>query len=127
MNAPLVPVSWGELIDKITILEIKHARITRTDARAHVAAELAALQAVYDPIRTAMIADLKERLSKVNTELWEIEDDIREHEREKRFDADFIALARAVYRTNDKRAVLKREINQLLSSDLVEEKNYAAY
>lgn len=124
-----VPVSWGELLDKITILEIKAERIADPAKTANVAKELAALRATRDeagvdltPI-SAVIGALRE----VNEALWRIEDDIRDCERQGDFGARFVALARDVYRTNDKRAALKRQVNEALGSDLVEEKSYAAY
>ena len=124
-----VPVSWGELLDKITILEIKAERIADPAKTANVAKELAALRATRDeagvdltPISTVIGA-----LREVNEALWRIEDDIRDCERQGDFGARFVALARDVYRTNDKRAALKRQVNEALGSDLVEEKSYAAY
>lgn len=124
-----VPVSVGELLDKISILEIKHARIGDGDKRENVARELNALREVRDrsvPTSPA-VATLCARLREVNEALWEIEDDIRAQEREQRFDSEFIHLARSVYRTNDQRAALKRELNELTGSALVEEKSYADY
>jgi hypothetical protein len=125
----LVPVSWGELIDKITILEIKAERIKRRDALANVRRELDALNAVVvqNAPRRAGIARLKSALRKINLALWEIEDEIRLKERDLAFDAGFTKLARAVYQTNDRRAAVKREINDRLGSELVEEKHYARY
>lgn len=107
-----VPVSVGELLDKLTILAIKLQRIDDAAKRVNIAREQ---------------EELETELRRVNEQLWEIEDSIREHERQQRFDAAFIALARAVYRTNDQRADLKRRINALVGSELVEEKSYAAY
>ncbi|MEO0425097.1 MAG: DUF6165 family protein [Pseudomonadota bacterium] len=124
-----VPVSVGELLDKISILEIKHARIDDGAKRENVARELDALREVRDrsvPTSPALEA-LCARLREVNEALWEIEDDIRAKEREQRFDSEFIHLARSVYRTNDQRAALKRELNELTGSALVEEKSYADY
>jgi Family of unknown function (DUF6165) len=124
----LVPVSWGELIDKITILEIKAERIKRREALAHVRHELGALNAVMVRApRRAGLARLKTALRKVNLALWEIEDEIRLKERAGNFDAGFINLARSVYQTNDRRGALKRRINDLLGSEVVEEKHYARY
>lgn len=126
---PHVPVSWGELIDKITILEIKAARLTSAAALQNVRRELDQLTektlALGDMAKE--VAPLKADLTRVNEALWEIEDKIRDKEAAKAFDAEFIELARSVYITNDKRAALKRQINQLLASELVEEKGYAAY
>ena len=125
--APLVPVSWGELLDKITILEIKAARITDPAARANVARELALLRDAAAPVLSQPgLAPLIDGLRRVNGALWDIEDDIRAKEAAACFDAGFISLARAVYRTNDERSALKRRINALLQSELVEEKYHAA-
>jgi hypothetical protein len=126
---PSIPVSWGELIDKITILEIKAERIKGRTARANVKRELDALNAVvaaHAP-RRGGLASLKKKLRKINLALWEIEDEIRVKEREQAFGARFVALARSVYRTNDRRGAVKREINDRLGSILVEEKHYARY
>ena len=125
-TTPMVPVSWGELLDKITILQIKQERLTDDTKRANVTTELTALSAVAGAAMlevAALLADLK----KVNEALWEIEDQIRDKERDQAFDATFIQLARAVYVTNDRRADLKREINRQLGSALVEEKSYSPY
>jgi hypothetical protein len=126
---PHVPVSWGELIDKITILEIKSTRLTSAAALQNVRNELAQLTEKTLPLgdMAHQVAPLKADLIHVNEALWEIEDKIRDKEAAKAFDAAFIELARSVYVTNDKRAALKRQINQLLASELVEEKGYAAY
>ena len=126
---PHVPVSWGELIDKITILEIKAARLTSATALQNVRNELAQLTEKTLPLgdMAPQVAPLKADLTRVNEALWEIKDKIRDKEAAKAFDAEFIELARSVYVTNDQRAALKRRINQLLASELVEEKGYAAY
>ena len=160
----LVPVSAGELLDKITILQIKAQRIGDAAKRANVAVELAALEAVavraglvaeagqapgpdgvFAPIQAvgagsdgggdavadgacqAALAPVMAQLVTVNGELWDIEDRIRDCERAGDFGPGFVELARAVYRTNDRRAALKAQINQLCGSQLVEEKSYAAY
>jgi len=123
---PMVPVSWGELLDKITILQIKQARIGDAAKRVNVTTELDALTAIAGAAMqqaAALLADLK----KVNEDLWDIEDRIRDKERDQAFDAEFIRLARAVYVTNDRRADLKRQMNSLLGSALVEEKSYRPY
>ena len=126
---PHIPVSWGELIDKITILEIKAARLTSATALQNVRNELAQLTEKTLPLgdMAPQVAPLKADLTRVNEALWEIEDKIRDKEAAKAFDAAFIEMARSVYVTNDQRAALKRRINQLLASELVEEKGYAAY
>ena len=123
---PAVPVSWGELLDKLTILEIKRERIARPDALANVEKERAILAAAaIEVLPVPGIAPLVGKLKRVNATLWEIEDEIRELEAQARFGPSFVALARSVYKTNDERAALKRQINELLNSDLVEEKSYA--
>ncbi|HKS89572.1 MAG TPA: DUF6165 family protein [Stellaceae bacterium] len=122
----LVPISVGELLDKIGILQLKAAAVADPAKRANVLHELALLDVVRQrevgpsPELDALCA----ALAAVNRELWEIEDDIRACERAGRFDAHFVALARGVYRANDRRAALKRQINELTGSDIVEEKSY---
>ena len=126
---PLIPQSWGEIIDKITILEIKSGKLTDPAKLMNIQKELRELVTArerYFPEHRGL-AQLSEKLKKVNEALWLIEDEIRDCERNKDFSAKFIELARAVYVTNDQRAVVKREINDLLGSALVEEKSYAAY
>jgi len=125
----MVPVSWGEVVDKITILEIKAERLTDPAKLANVQAELTALAAVRDEVvpPSTALTELTASLKDINLILWKVEDDIRDCERQQDFGAEFIALARAVYVTNDRRAAVKREINVLLGSALVEEKSYAAY
>ena len=121
-----VPVSWGELVDKIAILEIKAARIPEPGKLDHVQRELTALRAVRD--REGPISEAAARagaaLARVNLALWEVEDALRSLEREGRFDAEFLDLARSVYRHNDRRAALKRRISLLMDSRFVEEKSY---
>ena len=126
---PLVPVSWGEVIDKITILEIKARRISSAPAQANVRKELSLLTQTVasEVLQRDDVKDVKARLLMANERLWEIEDRIREKETGKVFDADFIALARSVYRVNGERAELKREISKLLGSGLMEEKSYSAF
>ena len=122
-------ISVGEWIDKLTILEIKLAEILQPDKLDNVRREYETLLADAAPelLTSREIAALRERLKAVNAELWRIEDEIRIKERARVFDAEFIALARAVYVANDARAALKREINRISGSALVEEKSYAAY
>ena len=123
---PSVPVSWGELLDKITILEIKRARIERPHALANVEREHRALsEAAARVIGIDGLAPLLQRLKRVNEILWDVEDAIREQEADARFGTRFVALARSVYKTNDERAAIKRAINALLRSELIEEKSYA--
>ena len=122
----LAEISTGELIDKLTILEIKLDRIDDPAKRANVAREYSILSNVL-PVEIdtdETIKHLRGELKGVNAELWRIEDDIRAEERSGRFGVEFIALARAVYQINDKRAALKREINMRTQSAIVEEKSY---
>ena len=123
--SPVVPVSWGELIDKITILEIKQERIVAPAARANVMKELRLLSDAAAPVAARDgVAALKAELRSVNERLWEIEDEIRAKEAKSDFSEGFVRLARSVYKQNDERAALKRELNRLLDSELVEEKSY---
>lgn len=124
-----VDISYGELIDKITILEIKSARVDDADKLGNIRHELAILEAIKESGIPASdeLELLTDALRHINSRLWEIEDDIRDKERVGQFDNAFIELARAVYKTNDKRAELKRRINELLGSGLVEEKSYRPY
>jgi hypothetical protein len=129
MSLISVPVSFGELIDKITILEIKAARITDAAKLANVRKELVLLESTWrsSPLSRKDISDLWSQLRAVNERLWTIEDDIRIKERQQSFDAEFIRLARSVYFENDVRARIKRSINERLGSALVEEKSYQDY
>jgi hypothetical protein len=124
-----IPISIGELIDKLTILEIKLAEITDREKLANIRREYETLlsAAPESLLASADVLALRDKLKAVNAELWVIEDEIRVKERAQAFDEAFIALARAVYVTNDRRAALKREINRLSGSALVEEKSYASY
>jgi hypothetical protein len=125
----MVPISWGELFDKIAILEIKSERLTGETALANVRAELAQLAAIADraAIKGGKLAELRAGLKRVNEALWRIEDEIRACEAGKDFGGRFVALARSVYVTNDERGRIKRDINTLLGSELFEEKQYTAY
>jgi hypothetical protein len=129
MTELLVPVSPGELIDKITILEIKSQRMTDPVKLANVRTELALLMETWQssPWSAADIRAEWAGLRAVNEKLWVVEDQIRDKERDARFDQEFIQLARAVYVTNDERAAIKKRINTRLGSTLVEEKSYADY
>lgn len=129
MSEISVPVSFGELIDKITILEIKSAQIRDAAKLANVRTELDALNRTWSANAASHtdISDARGRLKKVNEDLWDIEDRIRLKEKAQAFDAEFIELARSVYFRNDDRAAIKREINQALGSRLVEEKSYENY
>jgi hypothetical protein len=127
-NAPMVALSWGEVVDKITILEIKQQRLSSADAIANVERELAALnKVVVDASVPAALMELKMALKAINEKLWDIENQIRAKEAQGTFDSAFIELARSVYINNDLRAKLKRAINELLNSELVEEKQYTTY
>ncbi len=125
----MVETAAGELIDKITILEIKSERIADAYKLRNIRAELATLRQARDQNfpESPQLRDLTAALKNVNEALWEIEDDIREQERSKDFGSTFIELARSVYLQNDRRAELKRSLNDLLGSRLVEEKSYAKY
>jgi Family of unknown function (DUF6165) len=124
-----VPVSPGELLDKITILRIKSARMADPKKLANVRRELEALEDIWrsSPYAAVDIEGDLSALLQVNERLWTIEDDIRDKERARTFDADFIRLARAVYIENDERAAIKKRVNLKLGSTLVEEKSYAHY
>jgi hypothetical protein len=129
MNLIQTPVSYGELIDKMTILQIKLQQITDEAKLANVRNELELLDATWknDKASDTDIAEETARLLAVNQRLWKIEDDIRMKERAQAFDQEFIQLARSVYIENDERAAIKREINVKLGSTLVEEKSYQDY
>lgn len=124
-----VEISTGEFLDKLTILQIKSERIADPEKLNSIHKELSLLQDIWRESPHAAI-DLDTeiaQLKQVNEALWEIEDNIRDKERQKLFDQEFIELARAVYVTNDQRAAIKREINIKAGSDLMEEKSYAGY
>lgn len=126
---PAVPTSWGEVIDKITILEIKKKNIVQEAALQNVDRELGMLSSfVADAIAgDPALLDMKRELLDINSRPWVIEDRIREKESVRTFDAEFIELARSVYRTNDLRAAVKRRINMHLNSEILEEKSYKPY
>lgn len=127
---PTIPVSWGELFDKITILEIKSSRIQDPQKQMNIQRELDKLSEVVAQSGYSSSTATEETihgLKTINEELWCIEDDIRECERQKDFGPRFVELARSVYICNDKRADLKRQVNSLLGSELVEEKSYQEY
>jgi hypothetical protein len=129
MNEIRVPISPGELLDKITILRIKSTRMSDPGKLANVRVELQALEETWrgSPYAKSGIAADVNALLEVNERLWVIEDDIRDKERAQAFDAEFIRLARAVYFENDERAAIKRRINLKLGSSIIEEKSYAEY
>ena len=123
------PISLGELIDKITILRIKFNKINSNEAQKNISLELEKLEQILN--KTMLIdSNLKNfeiKLSNINQSLWDIEDQLREKEKEKKFDKKFISLARMVYFKNDERAKIKRMINKSFGSELVEEKSYTQY
>ena len=120
------PISHGELIDKISILEIKKERLVGSKLQ-NINKELESLKVLVDKSHLEIDVDLFSQLKQVNTNLWEIEDQIRIKEKNKEFDNEFIQLARSVYKQNDMRASIKREINQKYNSQLIEEKSYKKY
>ena len=129
MNDILIPISPGELLDKITILQIKAERIADPAKVANVKTELEMLSKVWDESVESddVITSLSAELKSINEMLWEIEDDIRDEERNRRFGERFVELARAVYVTNDDRANAKKKVNLHLNSTIVEEKSYQEY
>lgn len=127
MQDILVPVSPGELLDKITILRIKSQRMTDAAKLANVRHELALLEQTWAASGGAGVDEEIAALTRVNARLWDIEDRIRDQEREQAFDQVFIDLARAVYVENDERAAIKKRINTRLGSKIVEEKSYRDY
>lgn len=129
MSEVSIPVSYGELLDKITILEIKAERIKDPAKLENVQRELALLTEIWDTRVTdaARVDEDREKLKSVNLTLWEIEDKIRLKEAANTFDDRFVELARAVYVTNDRRAAIKKAINLALGSALIEEKSYEPY
>ncbi|HWW21479.1 MAG TPA: DUF6165 family protein [Steroidobacteraceae bacterium] len=129
MDTLLVPISPGELLDKITILRIKSARLNDQAKLANVKYELTLLEQIWRrslPNDPAVAAD-EAQLQQVNAQLWDIEDRIREHEAQQRFDTTFVELARSVYLRNDERAAIKHRINRKLDSAIIEEKSYQPY
>ena len=124
LSSILAPVSLGELIDKITILEIKQINMTGIKLK-NVNKELKLLKKILQDKNLEIDINLINSLKKVNNNLWEIEDNIRIKERNQQFNNEFIQLARSVYKENDKRASIKKEINQKYNSKLIEEKSYS--
>ena len=129
MSLILTPVSFGEVLDKITILEIKSEQIKDTEKLLNVKNELQKLLDTWTESveRTEQIDNLKSELLDVNQRIWDIEDKIRLKESRQEFDQEFIETARSVYFQNDKRADIKKQVNSLLGSELVEEKSYEDY
>ena len=124
-----IPISLGELIDKITILRIKSNKINSNEAQKNIRLELEKLEHILNT-KMSINTNLKNfeiKLSKINQSLWDIEDQLREKEREKNFNKKFISLARMVYYKNDERAKIKRMINKSFGSELIEEKSYTQY
>lgn len=128
MNTILIPVSIGELADKLSILEIKAARIDDAGKRAHVQVEREGLRTLWDAqvAAQAELADMKEQLRAINERMWDVQDALRAKEAAQVFDADFIALARSVARHNGERIQVKNAINRLAGSRFIEEKQYQA-
>ena len=126
LSTILAPISIGELIDKITILEIKQIYMTGIKLK-NINKEMKLLKNILQDKNLEINIDLIKNLKKINKTLWEIEDNIRIKESKQEFDEEFIKLARSVYIENDKRASIKKEINQKYNSDLVEEKSYKNY
>jgi methyl coenzyme M reductase subunit C-like uncharacterized protein (methanogenesis marker protein 7) len=124
-----VKISYGELFDKISILEIKQSKLTNKDDIKNVNFELNLLNKTLSKsnIKSQDINKLFNKLKKINSQLWEIEDKIREKEKYNSFDDEFVELARSVYRTNDKRSKIKKEINLNLKSEVLEVKSYQDY
>jgi len=129
MNSPKIPISWGELFDKITILQIKNENLTSESALENVEREFKQLGSILTKNfpTNADVQQFEEELRHINQKLWDIEDKIREKEKHKSFDDEFIQLARSVYITNDERSRIKRRINETFGSELVEEKSYSDY
>ena len=129
MKTPLIPISFGELFDKITILQLKIENIQDKNALKNVKNEHDELFEIYNNnfLENRNAKSLLVDLKNINKRLWNIEDDIREKERHKVFDEEFIELARNVYITNDERARIKRNINETFGSEFVEEKSYSDY
>ncbi|WP_223788430.1 DUF6165 family protein [Marinicella meishanensis] len=129
MSLVSTPMSVGELLDKITILEIKSREIKDDNKLKNIRHELALLQQTWQQtgLRSGQTDALQQSLEAINMKLWRIEDDIRICEKDKNFGETFVQLARSVYFTNDERAAIKKQINELTGSDLVEEKSYESY
>lgn len=129
----LAPVSVGEIFDKLSILQIKEKKISDPIKLSNVKIEIKELNKsiisldIYDKSSQEVLDALKTELYETNFKLWDIEDALRELESQKKFEQEFISLARQVYITNDKRAEIKKEINRLTGSDIVEEKHYSEY
>lgn len=125
----MVPVSWGELIDKLTILEIKQKYIKSHNQIENIKIEYSYLSLVFkkECKNKKTITELKEKLKKINQNLWNVEEKIRYKDLNNKFDNEFISLAKKVYKFNDKRSYLKKQININLNSELIEEKSYVSF
>lgn len=129
VKPPLVEIAIGELIDKLTILQIKSEHIRDPEKLKNILFEIELLNEArrQSVPESPELTRLEVELKAVNQQIWDIEDAVRDCERNQRFDEHFVALARSVYKTNDKRAAVKKRINELFNSRIVEEKSYAAY
>ena len=129
MKIPLILISWGELFDKITILQIKIENFQEKNAIKNVKTEYNQLDKIYNNnfLEDEIARNLYKDLKKINQKLWDVEYKIRDKERSKKIDKEFIELARNVYFTNDKRSSIKREINEAFGSTIIEEKSYSKY
>jgi uncharacterized coiled-coil protein SlyX len=128
MNTILIPVSIGELADKLTILEIKAERIDDAGKRAHVQVEMEGLRTLWEPLAAAQqeLAAMKHDLRAINERMWDVQDALRAKEAAQSFDAEFVTLARAVAQRNGERIAVKNTINRLAGSRFIEEKQYQA-
>ena len=129
MNTPLIKISWGDLFDKLTILQIKLKNLDDKNALWNVKIEHDQILEIYNSnfLQNANAKSLIADLKQINEKLWNIEDKIRDKEKNKNFDKEFIELARNVYITNDQRARIKRNINEIFGSEIMEEKSYSDY
>ena len=129
MKTPLIPISWGELFDKITILQIKKENLQEKNALKNVKTEYDQLNTIYASnfVENEIARNFFNDLKRINKKLWDIEDKIRDKERSKNFNKEFIELARNVYFSNDERSKIKRNINETFGSKIIEEKSYAEY
>ena len=129
MKTPLIPISWGELFDKITILQIKKENLQEKNALKNIKVEHDQLNKIYNSnfLEDENAKRFMISLKQINKKLWDIEDKIRDKEKNKKFDREFIELARNVYFTNDERSRIKRNINQTFGSQIIEEKFYSKY
>ena len=129
MKAPLIPISWGELFDKLTILQIKLENLQDKNALKNVKIEHNQLYIIYNKnfLENEKAKLFMINLREINNKLWNLEDEIREKEKNKTFDEEFIKLARNVYITNDQRSYVKKKINETFNSEIIEEKSYQDY